>query len=253
MNLCRICAVFVGLWVAGAGVTNAQIFLRLDGASGSTSDTNHAGWLDISSESGPAVSNSGMSNNTASFQDFCLIKCVDSNSPSLLLQCAAATAIPTGTIDFVSSAYSTARFFRVNLTNIYISSISHDASGSSPNEIICFSAQSYSWNYTKFATSNGLPAAYLSGNWDIPNKTGVYSTTNLVSMSTGIRAAGGTVILQWVSTAGRDYRIYAVSSLTKPFQLVTQLTAVSTGNTNYTYNISGPARFYVVEEVPAGY
>ena len=71
-------------------------------------------------------------------------------------------------------------------------------------------------------------------------------------MSTGIRSAGG-IILQWVATAGRDYRIYAVPSLSKPFQLLTQLTAATTGATNYTYHPTALAMFYVVEEVPPGY
>ena len=253
MRLCRIYALMVGLWAAGAGSAGAQIFLRLDGMTGSSSDTNHPGWLDVFSVSGPAVSNPGTNSNTANFQDFCFAKPVESSSPTLLLQCAAGTAIPTGTIDFVSSTYSTARFFRVNLTNISLTSIIQQSDGGSLTETMCLLPQSYSWNYTKFRTNNGLPATYFSGNWDIPGKAGGYGTNSPISMSTGIRTAGSSVTLQWVSTAGRDYQIYAVNSLSKPFQLITQLTATTTGNTNYVYNSSAPAMFYVVEEVPAGY
>jgi len=233
-------------------MASAQFFLRLDGMTGSTTDTNHPGWFDIYDIAGPAVSNAGTNSSTASFQEFCLIKSLDDGSVPLTFQCAGGRTIPTGTIDFISSAYSDARFFRINLTNIYITRVNQSSGGESPQEVLCLYPRSYSWNYTKFQTTNGLPATFFSGNWNIPNQTGGYSTNNPVFMNTGIRSAGG-IILQWVSTAGRDYRIYAVPSLTKPFNLVTQFTAVSTGNTNYTFGSSAPAMFYVVEEVPAGF
>jgi type VI protein secretion system component Hcp len=252
MNLCRLFTLLIGLWAAGTGMASAQFFLRLDGMTGSTTDTNHPGWFDIYDIAGPAVSNAGTNSSTASFQEFCLIKSLDDGSVPLTFQCAGGRTIPTGTIDFISSAYSDARFFRINLTNIYITRVNQSSGGESPQEVLCLYPRSYSWNYTKFQTTNGLPATFFSGNWNIPNQTGGYSTNNPVFMNTGIRSAGG-IILQWVSTAGRDYRIYAVPSLTKPFNLVTQFTAVSTGNTNYTFGSSAPAMFYVVEEVPAGF
>jgi len=256
MNPRRLFALLVGLWAAGTGLASAQIFLRLQGINGSSTDTNHPGWFDISGIAAPSLRNSGTNRGTVKFQDFCLNKSLDKGSVPQLFVCAEGSTIPTGTIDFVSSAYSDARFFRLNLTNILITSVSQSSGGELPQEIICLAPESLSWNYTKFRTNNGPSAAFFSGNWNIPMNTGSHSTNNPVFMSTGIRSAGGSILLQWVSTAGRDYRIYAVPSLTKSFQfqLLTQLTAVSTGKTNYTVgSSSAPAMFYVVEEVPAGF
>ena len=157
------------------------------------------------------VSNSGNSRilTKTNFDDLCFSKSVDGASPTLALRCAGGTPIADGTVDFSDLSSSQARYFRLSLTNIFITSGNQSADESEARENICLSPQIYSWNYTHYRTNTGLPDTYVFSRWDIQTNSGTIGTNNPAFVSTGIRKTNG-IELRWSATAGRLYRIFAV-------------------------------------------
>lgn len=262
MKYCRLIAAFFCLLAVTSQPASAQIFLQLDGMTGSVEDTNHLGWMAINSIqqgvgrsiSTPTGSGSRRDTSAPSFSEFVVSKLLDSASPQLALHAAGGggNVINSGTLDMVRVDSSLTRYVRLNLTNILISSYSLAGGGDVPSESISLAPLIVSWNYTLYRTTTGLPKTYAFNGWDLSQNTGATGTNSPVFVGTGIRKTNG-VELRWAATAGRLYRIFAVPALTQPFLPVAQLTATTTGNTNYNFTPAAPAMFYTVEEVPAGY
>jgi type VI secretion system secreted protein Hcp len=235
----------------------AQTFLRLDNITGSSTDTNHVGWMDIQSATVVDVTITGIGGGGISgsisnhFGAISFSKYSDIASPTLAVRCASGTLINSGTVDFTEVSSSGARYLRMNLTNIYITSFNQSGSGDF-GESFSLLPLNYSWNYTHYSTKTGLPDAYVFSGWDILTNSGTLGTNNPAFVTTGIRNNAG-VKLSWNTTAGKLYRIYAVSDLRQPFMPIALLTATTTGTTNYIFVPVAPAMFYTVEQVPDGY
>ena len=244
------------LLLPGYRPLSGQIFLRLDGVSGSVTATNHLGWMAITSlQQGISrkIGSPGGSTNrpvaAPSFSDFTVTKPQDSGSPQLALLAAGggSNIINSGTMELVQLGSGQAVYLRINLTNILISSYSLSGSGDVPSESLSLAPLIISWNYTSFNSTNGLPDGYQTNYWNLAAS----GTNSPVFTSIGRRDAGG-VQLTWTAIAGHHYRIFAVADLTKPFLPVADLTASSDGVTNYAMTPTAPAMFYMVQEVPGG-
>jgi type VI protein secretion system component Hcp len=243
------------LLAAHPGHMAAQSFLQLQGITGSSTDTNHVGWMELE-----RVTLAGVSENLAgvnrtpavsTFGDLCFAKPLDSASPALALNCAERSLISSGTVDIMQPAALEARYFRLNFTNIFITSVGQTGSGA-VDENVCLSPQIISWNYTHYRTNSGLADAYISGQWDAFNNRGVKDSTPAAFTAAGIRNSAG-VQLNWNAAAGQLYRIYSVTALNQPFVPVALVTAPATGSFSYTFVPVAPAMFYTVEAVPAGF
>jgi len=261
MKFCRLIALSCGLLLAEFPPASAQIFLRLDGVTGSVTETNHVGWMTLNSlQQGvargisPAGGGGGRQASDPSFSEFTVSKQMDSGSPKLALLAAGGggNTINSGAIDLVQFSSSQARYLRINLTNILISSYSQSSGGVVPFESVSLSPLIISWNYTFYGNTSGLPDKYGFNNWNLATSTGNSGTNHPAFVSTGIRSASG-VRLSWTASVGHHYRIFAVSDLSKPFVAIAEFTATTSGVTNYTIVPTAPAMFYTVEEVPNGY
>jgi type VI secretion system secreted protein Hcp len=237
-------------------------FLRLDGVTGESTDTNHPGWLPVQSADiaklSVTISDSGTNRITGkpSIGQLCFQRSMDKASPALMLDLAGGHNFNTGTLDLTMTNFSQMEFFRLNLTNIFLGSISQagGAGGDSrPQEEICLSPQQIlSWSYVQTSQRSGLPLGYNSTAFDLSTLTGTASTNFPVFMSTGINVFGN-VQLSWNATAGKSYRIYSVPDLSQLFVPLVQMTATSSGPTNYTVMSQGSAMFFVVGQIPNGY
>jgi type VI secretion system secreted protein Hcp len=206
------------LWLPGAASAGRLGFLRLDGISGKSLATNHVGWMDIQSFEGVNLTHSSAASQPVASQ-LCVQKTVDTASPQLALDCAQGTVIKSGTLDLTSATNSTVEFLRLNLTNPVIGSVEQSGStgnGPLPDEELCLASPVVSWNYKQFNPRTGLPAEYLGSIWDFSVNQGGGSTNLPVFVATGIRIASG-VELDWTAIAGRNYRIYSVPDLSRPF------------------------------------
>jgi type VI protein secretion system component Hcp len=241
-----LCSILLAAQTCPVG---AQIYLRLQGITGVSADTNHLGWMDVQSGTVAALA---FTTGHPNFGDLCYSKLVDSASPALAFNCAKGNLIANGTVDFTDVTPSQARYLRLNLTNIFLTAVHQSGDGQKVEESLCLSPQIYSWNYTQFRSTNGLPAGRLFSQWDMLANNGALGTTTPALITTGIRNSNG-VELDWTAKAGQAYGIFAVPALNQPFQLVAQFTATNDGNTNYTFVPVSSAMFYTVLEIPNGY
>ncbi|MGC3957254.1 MAG: type VI secretion system tube protein Hcp [Verrucomicrobiota bacterium] len=250
MHSGKFTTLILGLLAIALTTASGQMFLRLDGITGAATDTNHVGWIEI--QSGAPANLRRLINTNAQLAELCFTKLVDTASPRLALRCASGVAITNGTLDFTVSGASLARYYRLNLTNIYVTAVSQASGGLAPSEEVCLLPQVYSWNYVQYR-ANGLPASYNYARWSLANTNLNGSGTNPPAFAgLGIRNTTG-VQLRWDATAGQLYRIYAVPALGQTFVPIAQFTATSTGATNYNLTTTAPAMFYTVEAVPPGY
>ena len=261
MRFCRFIALSCGLLLAEFYPASAQIFLRLDGVTGSVSVTNRVGWMALDSLQqgvGRSISvsggGSGRSASAPSFSEFTVTKLLDSGSPRLALLAAGGggNTINSGAIDLFQLGADQTRYLRINLTNILISSYSFAGGGDVPFESVSLSPLRISWNYTSYRNTSGLPKEYRFNYWNLDTVTGNSGTNASTFVSTGIRSTSG-VQLSWTAVAGRRYRIFAVPDLKSPFVALTEITAPASGIQNYNITPTAPAMFYTVEEVPDGY
>ena len=261
MRRCRFIVLSCALLLAGFHPASAQIFLRLDGVTGSVTNTNRVGWMALDSLQqgvGRSISSGGggggRTASAPSFSEFIVTKLMDSGSPKLALLAAGGggDTINSGAIDLFQWQADQTRYLRINLTNILISSYSLSSGGDVPHESLSLAPLVISWNFTSYRSASGLPRGYRFNYWDLAKATGNSGTNAPTFVSSGIRSATG-VELSWTAVAGRRYRIFAVTDLTKPFVALTEITATANGTKTYNITPSGPAMFYTVEEVPGGY
>jgi type VI secretion system secreted protein Hcp len=238
------------LWLAPVAFgDNLQGFLRLDTITGGSTDTNHAGWMDVQAFS-TGVSKAGVKalSGGLNFQ-----KLLDTASPALALACGRGTNITSGRVDLAETSATLGVVFRLNLTNVVVTSVQIGGdSSSTPTESLSLQAQVISWNYTQFNPANGVALTNTRSIWDFTNNIGTYTASAPAFVSTGIRKTSG-VELAWNASAGVQYRIYSVADLTQPFLPITQVTASSNGPASYIITPMAPAMFYIVEQLPAGY
>jgi type VI secretion system secreted protein Hcp len=251
-------ALFVVLWLPVAAMGDGWLgFLRLDDVTGESQDTNHIGWMDVSTVGAGNITNSNPASlpgvpGGPSQSAICFLKKTDKASPGLKLDCAQGTLIPSGNLDLTGTNTTLIQFFHLNLTNVFISSVSETGEANSenrPREEVCLLAQIVSWNYAQFSSASGLPRGYENSFWDFQNRTGASGANNPAFLATGIRQTGG-VELSWQATAGKRYCIYAVTQLGAPFSPLTVVTAAATGSMNNLQPLTGNAMFFIVEELP---
>jgi type VI secretion system secreted protein Hcp len=228
-------------------------FLRLEGVTGESTDTNHAGWMNIISG---ATSHLTKTNQTTALLNgpLCFEKLLDTASPILELRCAKKTAISYGTIDLTRTNTSLAQFLRLNLTNVVVSSVSDSGNAAGeerPFESICLSAQVMSWNYAQFNPANGLPRSYISSLWNFQSHTGSGGTNNPLFVVSGIRRTSG-VELTWPAIAGKTYRIYGASQLNGIFTPLAEISAPVGGPGTMTNSqpSNNPSMFFIAEQAP---
>ena len=112
-------------------------FLKLDGISGESTDSQHEGWIEVLSFSWGetnagrgASAGGGGGAGKVSFQDFHFSSSFTKASPSLLLACASGKHIPTATLSLShptdttpsSAAGGSSDFLKYELTNVLVSS-----------------------------------------------------------------------------------------------------------------------------------
>ena len=78
--------------------------------------------------------------------------------------------------------------------------------------------------------------------------TGRSSVRGPLFMLTGIRKTSD-VELSWSATAGKHYRIYAVSRLDAPFTPIREVAAATTGLLTQDMPADSPTLFFIMEEL----
>jgi type VI protein secretion system component Hcp len=230
-------------------------FLQLDRVTGEASETNHNGWIDgiLITSSGLHATNSPLSGAARAEQwPLRLTKLLDASSITLATNCATGTRIKYGVLDLANTNGTGTSLLRLNLTNLLVTQISMLGAGGGnrrPIEQVALLTEVTSWRYVQVRPGSGLPREYFNGLWNFASNSGGSRNLPAVFAVTGIRKTTG-VELSWNAVAGQKYRLYAATSLTAPFAIVTDVTAASTGPLGYTMPATYPALFFVVEQLP---
>lgn len=257
-RLILLCAALMAGWAPSA---RAQLFLKLDGVTNSSAVDGYRQWMEIDSlQTGLGRSitagASGGGASKPSFSEITIRKRIGVESPQLALLAAggggsgAGGLIPNGTVDMLRPVQNgSTRYLRLNLTNILISSLSQSLDGEDVgSEVITLAPLIVSWTQTLYNESTGRSTGNAVSLWDIQARTVRVGTNAPVFVSSGIRV-GGRFELSWSGVAGRTYRIYAVTDLGKPFELVAEVKVETSGRTLYSITPTAPVMFYTVEQV----
>lgn len=152
-----------------------DMFLKIDGIDGESTDEAHDKWIEIDSYShgvsqpvSGASRTGGRTGGRADFQDFSIIKTVDSATPDLYIACSNGKHIPKIEMECCLATEDKHVFMKYELTDVIVSSIS--AGGSShdvrPSETVSFAYGSIKWEYTPI-DHTGAAGAAVDRTWDL--------------------------------------------------------------------------------------
>ena len=149
-------------------------FLKLDGISGESPDSHHAGELDVLGWTFGAANNatghagSGGGAGRVTFHDLAVTKRIDRASTALLKACATGQHIASGALTVRRQGAQAAEFFRVEFTDILVTSTSlaESADATQPIEAVSVAFGTVKVTYTQQSPSGGIGSASTFG-WDV--------------------------------------------------------------------------------------
>jgi type VI secretion system secreted protein Hcp len=152
-----------------------DMFLKIEGIDGESTDDKHTKWIEIDSYThgvsqpvSGASRTGGRTGGRADFQDFTIVKTLDSATPDLHIYCSNGKHIPKIEIECCLATEDKHVFMKYTMEDVVISSIS--AGGSThdvrPAETVAFAYGKIKWEYTPI-DQTGKPGAAASRNWDL--------------------------------------------------------------------------------------
>lgn len=156
-----------------------DMFLKIEGIDGESTDDKHSKWMEINSYShgvsqpvSGASGTGGRSGGRADFQNFTITKTVDTATPDLYIYCCKGKHIPKIEVECCLASEDKHVFMKYTLEDVIISSIS--AGGSSfdvrPAETLSFAYGKIKWEYTPI-DQTGAAGATADRTWDLEKNT----------------------------------------------------------------------------------
>ncbi len=132
-----------------------DMFLEIKEVPGESSKKGHEGQIDIVSFSFGAVQSgsfarggAGGGAGKAEFQDISIVKEVDKSSPKLFQACAAGTHFGTATIYVRKAGDKPLEYYKVELTDVIVSSVQNSGSAGGDNVMESFTFNTAKINFT---------------------------------------------------------------------------------------------------------
>lgn len=155
----------------------SDMFLKIDGIKGESTDADHKEWMEIESfnwgVSQPAssvVSTAGGGTvGRASFGDLAVTKMLDSASPNIALASASGQHIKEVVIELCRSAgEKRVKYMEYKMEDVIISSVSvGGGTGGFPTESVAFNYAKINWTYTKQERAGGGGGGNVAAGWDL--------------------------------------------------------------------------------------
>ena len=153
-----------------------DMFLLLDGIRGETQDDSYnkeggidvLAWSEGLSQSGTTHTGAGGGAGISRVQDLSITKYMDSSSPALRLLVANGRRIETATLVVRKAGGNQFEYFRIDLKNIIVTSVSAGGSGGEDRltENVSLNFSEVTWTYTP-TDERGAQGTPISVGWDI--------------------------------------------------------------------------------------
>jgi type VI secretion system secreted protein Hcp len=153
-----------------------DMFLKIDGIDGESTDDKHKKWIEIDdfnhSVSQPVTAASkagGRVGGRADFADLVVTKTIDLSTPSLYLHCSNGKHIPKVELEFCLATDKKHTFMKYTLEDVIVSSVSPSGSITNdvkPGEQVTFAYGKITWEYTPIDHA-GRPGASQRKAWDL--------------------------------------------------------------------------------------
>jgi type VI secretion system secreted protein Hcp len=165
----------------GAGY---ELFLKIDGMDGESTDDQHNDWIDVLSYShrvsrpaaGAVSSGSVRSAERSEHEDFTIVKQLDKTSPKLALFCCNGAHIAEVRLEVCSTTGDKQTYMEYKMTDVIVSSVSVGGSVESgdarPREEVSFSYGKIEWTYTEFDATTGKAKGDVKAYWDLTANEG---------------------------------------------------------------------------------
>jgi type VI secretion system secreted protein Hcp len=160
-----------------AAYAAVDMFLLLDGINGETQDSSYSkeggidvlAWSNGLSNSGTTHMGAGGGAGRANFQDLSLTKYLDSSSPTLMLYASTGQHVDSATLIVRKAGEGQQNYFRVELTNVIVTSVSSGGSGGEDRltENVTLNYAEIKWTYYPY-DNRGTPGKPITVGYNIP-------------------------------------------------------------------------------------
>jgi len=157
----------------------ADMFLKIDGIEGESSDKAHAGEIEVLSyswgvsqqRSGSASSAGSLTAGRADFQDLMIVKAIDKSSPLLTQHCADGKHLASIRLELCRAGEDKQPYMKYTFTDVIITSFQPGGSGGDgetlPTESVSFAYGKAEWEYTQTKVTGGKGSGSVAGGWDL--------------------------------------------------------------------------------------
>lgn len=158
----------------------ADIFLKIDGIEGESTDKVHPNEIQIESfsfgvtNSGTGGRGGGSGAGKASFQDVHFTKLADKSSPVLMMKCATGEHIPSAMLTVRKAGGDQKDYYKIKLTDVMVSSFQNAGSGgdSTPVENLSLNFVKIEFKYA-IQNKDGSLGKISEGGYDLAKNTKV--------------------------------------------------------------------------------
>ena len=152
-----------------------DMFLKLDGIDGESSDDKHDKWIEVLSYShgvsqpvSGASRTGGRTGGRADFNDFIVVKTIDNATPDLNIKCAKGEHIPKIEMELCLATGDKHTFMKYTLEDCIITSVVPGGSSGEikPSEQVGFAYGKIKWEYTPI-DHTGSPGSATDRTWNL--------------------------------------------------------------------------------------
>ncbi len=253
------CVVGLSLWF-GAGPARAAVdmFLKIDGIEGESTDKDHSKEIDVlawawgASNSGTTHVGGGGGAGKVSVQDLSITKYVDKASPKLFRSNCDGKWLDRAVLTVRKAGGDQKEFYEFALSNLVVTSISLSTRGGervTENFSLDFSQLQVTY---KQILPTGSVGSTRRINWDVVENTGLVTDPTAASFKATLLFNQGapTATLSWPSVAGVSYVVQFTDSLASPFQTLATYPSAGDGVTTVEVPANQVRGFFRVQLSP---
>jgi type VI secretion system secreted protein Hcp len=155
---------------------SADMFLKIDGVDGESTDDAHDKWIEVLSYSlglsqpvSGVSATGGRTGGRADFQDLAIVKTIDNATPDLNIKCAKGEHIPKVELELCLATGDKHTFMKYTLEDCIVTSISPGGSAggeTKPLENVSFAYGKIKWEYTPI-DHTGAPGSATDRTWNL--------------------------------------------------------------------------------------